>query len=80
MDRDAKLRAIERKTRQRLLLSGFTLVIYFSCVLNYTAAGSSLGRTIGSSPVTGSLLVFVSLIVIFIALEVLFLTLNHAGH
>lgn len=76
MDKESKLRAIKRKTRQRLLFSGITLVMYFSYVLNYTAAGSFLGEKIGSSQLTGSLMMFMALIVIFIGMEILFLALN----
>lgn len=76
MSKEAKLHAIKRKTRQRLLFSVITLTMYFAYVLNYTNAGSFLGETLGGSHVTGSLVMFASLIVIFILLEILFLVLN----
>lgn len=80
MDREQKIQRIQRKTRQRLLFAGITLVMYFSYVLNYTAAGSFLGEKIGSSQITGSLAMFMGLIVIFICLELIFLALNrHEG-
>lgn len=79
MDNDSRLQAIRRKTRQRLLFSGATLLMYFSYVLNYTGAGSFLREKIGGSSLTGSLLMFMSLIVIFIALELIFLALNREG-
>ena len=81
MDKDQKMRAIKRKTRQRLLFAAITLIMYFSYVLNYTAIGSFLGEKIGSSQVTGSLAMFMGLIVIFIGLELIFLALNrHEEH
>lgn len=79
MDREQKIRAIQRKTRQRLLFAGITLVMYFSYTFNYTAVGSFLGEKIGSSQLTGSLLMFISLIIIFIILELIFFALNRGG-
>lgn len=76
MDRDRKIRAIQRKTRQRLMFAGITLLMYFAYVLNYTAMGSFLGEKIGGSQLTGSLAMFMGLIVIFILLELIFLALN----
>lgn len=76
MDREQKIRAIQRKTRQRLLFAGITLLMYFSYVFNYTSMGSFLGDKIGGSQVTGSLAMFMGLIVIFIAMELIFLALN----
>ena len=79
MDKN-KIEAIRLKTRRRLLFTGITLVLYFSyVVLNYTSLGSSLHQPIGDSLITGSLVLFPSLILIFIALEVLFLFLNRRG-
>lgn len=75
MSQDPKLQAIARRTRRRLLFSLVTLVLYFSYVLNYTAAGDHLGERLGTSYVTGSLLMFACLILSFIALELLFLAL-----
>ena len=76
MDKEQKLELIRRKTRQRLLFTVLTLVLYFSYVFNYTAIGEALGERIGLSQVTGSLVMFVCLILVFIGLEVLFLALN----
>ena len=79
MDKN-KIEAIRLKTRRRLLFTGITLVLYFSyVVLNYTSLGSVLHQPIGDSLITGSLVLFPSLILIFIALEVLFLFLNRRG-
>ncbi|MFT6287831.1 MAG: uncharacterized membrane protein (DUF485 family) [Halieaceae bacterium] len=76
MDKN-KIEAIRLKTRRRLLFTGITLVLYFSyVVLNYTSLGNFLHQPIGDSLITGSLVLFASLILIFIALEVLFLFLN----
>jgi uncharacterized membrane protein (DUF485 family) len=75
-----KIEAIRLKTRRRLLFTGITLVLYFSyVVLNYTSLGSFMHKPIGDSLITGSLVLFPSLILIFIVLEVLFLFLNRRG-
>ena len=79
MDKN-KIEAIRLKTRRRLLFTGITLTLYFSyVVLNYTSLGSFLHQPIGDSMITGSLVLFASLILIFIVLEVLFLFLNSRG-
>ena len=75
MNRDDQLAAISRRTRRRLLFSLASLLLYFSYALNYTAGGARLGQRLGESYVTGSLLMFASLIVSFILLEFLFLAL-----
>ena len=51
-------------------------MLYFAYVLNYLPLGSFLGARLGESRVTGSLLMFAGLIVVFIILELLFLVLN----
>ena len=66
---------IKRKTMQRLLFSLVTLVLYFSFVLNWTNFGARLRETIGDSHITGSLVMFVVLVVVFILLELLFIYL-----
>jgi uncharacterized membrane protein (DUF485 family) len=71
-----KLDAIRRKTRQRLAFSLAVLALYFGYALNYLPSGAFLGKRIGASHVTGSLLMFAGLIVLFILLEVIFLALN----
>ena len=76
MSQDPKLQAIARRTRRRLSFSLVTLLLYFSYVLNYTAGGDRLGERLGTSHVTGSLLMFICLILSFIALELLFLALS----
>lgn len=76
VSREQKLEQVRRKTRQRLGYTAVTLLLYFSFALNWTDAGSFLAATLGGSAVTGSLLMFASLVVIFIGLEVLFLYLN----
>lgn len=76
MDKNQKLQVIARKTRQRLLFTLTLLVAYFSYVLNYAVLNEYLGAFIGESHITGSLLMFICLILFFIGLEVLFLALN----
>ncbi len=76
MTEQQRLEAIRRKTRQRLGFALLVLVLYFAYVLNYLPLGGFLGERLGDSRVTGSLLMFAGLIVVFILLELLFLVLN----
>lgn len=76
MSTEKKLAAIKRKTRQRLVFTLFTMCLYFSYVLSYTSAGAFLSDTLGDSNVSGSLALYVGLIIVFIMIEVLFLALN----
>lgn len=66
---------VKRKVRQRFAFSLVSLILYFSFALNWTAMGSGLRERIGDSHITGSLVVFVSLIVLFILLELIFIRL-----
>jgi uncharacterized BrkB/YihY/UPF0761 family membrane protein len=76
VDNDQKLRSITRRTRRRLLFSLVTLVLYFSYIFNYTSSNTRLGARIGESHITGSLVMFALLILVFLGLELLFLFLN----
>jgi uncharacterized membrane protein (DUF485 family) len=78
MDTDAKLQVIRARTRRRFVFTLITLLLYFSFVFNWTAAGGRLAERLGASHVTGSLLMFASLVVFFILLELVFLVLNQA--
>lgn len=78
MDTAAKLRIIRARTRRRFVFTLITLVLYFSFVLNWTAAGDRLAERLGATHITGSLLMFASLVVFFILLELVFLLLNRA--
>jgi hypothetical protein len=70
------LHRVQRKTRRRLLFSGVVLVLYFSFVLNWTSSGAVLRESLPGLSVTGSLLMFVLLVVVLILLELLFLALG----
>ncbi len=72
MDSEKALQ-IRQKIRQRFLFSGMTLVLYFAFALNWTDLGSGLREPLGDSSITGSLLFFVLLIVVFIGFEILFI-------
>ncbi|MEE4145330.1 MAG: DUF485 domain-containing protein [Halieaceae bacterium] len=76
MEAQRKLDAIRRRTRRRLAFSLVVLVSYFGYVLNYLPSGAFLGRRLGESQVTGSLLMFAGLIAFFILLELVFLAFN----
>lgn len=78
MDTAAKLRVITARTRRRFVFTGITLLLYFSFVLNWTDLGDRLAERLGGSHVTGSLLMFASLVVFFILLELVFLLMNQA--
>jgi uncharacterized membrane protein (DUF485 family) len=79
MDHNQKLQAVRRKTRQRLGFTLLTLVMYFTYVLNYTEGGAFLGEKLGDTYITGSLVMFASLIVLFLGLEIVFMVLNRDG-
>lgn len=66
---------VKRKIKQRFLFSLISLTLYFSFALNWTEFGSALRARIGESHITGSLVIFISLIVLFILLELLFIRL-----
>jgi hypothetical protein len=76
---EANVEAVHRKTRQRLLFTGIHLVLYFSFTLNWTSWGTALGTYVGDTWLTGSLLMFVLLILTFIALETVFLMMSRWG-
>ncbi len=73
---EQRLKAIKRKTRQRLGFTAVTMALYFTYVLSYTDGGAFLGETLGDSHISGSLALYVFLIVVFIVLEVIFLVIN----
>ena len=70
------LAAIRKKTRLRFLFAFFTVVLYGSFVLAYLEAGLFLRETIGNSSVTGALVLFWGLILIFLLMEYIFISLN----
>lgn len=80
MDDQTRFATIRRTTRRRFWFAGITLVLYFSFVLNWTSVGQFLGQRIGGNAVTGSLLMFAGLIVIFILMEAIFLKITNSGN
>ena len=76
---DSSVAAVHKKTRLRLFFTAVHLVLYFSFTLNWTGWGSGLASRLGSSEITGSLLMFVLLVLIFISLETLFMVLSRWG-
>ncbi len=80
VDKNEKFEAVRRKTRQRIVFTLIVMALYFTYVLNYTgSAGAFLGSTLGDSHISGSLLMFAGLIIVFIVLELIFLWLNRDG-
>ncbi len=70
---DPRLEYVRRKTRRRLLFSAAHLVLYFSFTLNWTSFGHVLSSQLGGGPMTGSLLMFILLVLIFLGMESVFL-------
>lgn len=75
MNEPDQLQRVKARTRRRLGFSLVVLVLYFSFVLNWTRWGEPLTQPLGDSQITGSLVMFVALIVVFITLEALFIAL-----
>lgn len=73
MNDSDRLRAVRARTRRRMVFSLLVLTLYFSFVLNWTEAGAFLARPLGGTQITGSLVMFVTLILLFIGLELVFL-------
>ncbi len=70
-----QLRAIQDRTRRRFRFSLAALTLYFSFTLAWTDIGQFLTEPLFGF-VNGALLLFVSLILIFVALEFWFLSLS----
>ena len=64
---------LQRQIRRRFLFASVTLIIYFSYALNYTEVGSFLNQRLGSSYISGSLLMYGLIIISSIGLELIFL-------
>ena len=64
---------LRRQIRRRFLFASVTLIIYFSYALNYTEIGSFLNQRLGSSYISGSLLMYGLIIISSIGLEWIFL-------
>ena len=64
---------LQRQIRRRFLFASVTLIIYFSYALNYTEVGSFLNQRLGSSYISGSLLMYGLIIISSIGLEWIFL-------
>jgi hypothetical protein len=75
VQRDDKLAAIRRKTRQRYLYALITMGLYFSFTLNYVDGGRELVAGLAVGKVPGPVVMFALLVIAFIALESLFLYL-----
>ena len=73
---DQILEAIRKKTRLRFLFVFVTLVLYGSFTLAYLEAGSFLRETVGDSLITGALVLFWGLILVFLLMEYIFISLN----
>ena len=78
MNERRKIEVVKRKTRLRLLFTALTMGLYFSYLFNYTSAGAFLGDRIGDSSISGSLVMYAGLIVVFIVLELFFLQINRS--
>lgn len=70
------LGSILSKVRQRFLFTTITVLLYGSLVLCYTDNGWFLRKLTGDSAISGGLILFLGLIVVFLLLEYIFLVLN----
>ena len=73
MKSDRERNFLRRQIRRRFLFASVTLIIYFSYALNYTEVGSFLNQRLGSSYISGSLLMYGLIIISSIGLEWIFL-------
>jgi len=73
---DPRLEGVQRKTRRRLLFSAIHLALYFTFTLNWTQWGAALAMPVGGGLLSGSIVMFIVLVLAFIALEFLFLALD----
>ena len=75
-NQDQILDSIRSKVRQRFLFTAMTVFLYGSFVLCYVDEGRVLNHVTGDSAISGGLVLFFSLIVVFLFLEYIFLTLS----
>lgn len=71
-----KDRLLKERTRRRFLFTGLHLLLYFSFSLNWTSWGSFLAERLGATYLSGAIVMFVALVVLFIVLESVFLWLS----
>lgn len=77
MTKDHQLAVIQRRTRRRFSFAGIALCLYFSFALVWTDFGRAMSVPLGETPINAALLMFISLIVIFISMEFLFLRISN---
>ncbi|MFK8021146.1 MAG: DUF485 domain-containing protein [Pseudomonadales bacterium] len=77
MTKDHQLAVIQRRTRRRFSFAAVALCLYFSFALVWTDFGSAMSKPLGDTPINAALLMFISLIVIFISMEFLFLRISN---
>jgi hypothetical protein len=75
-NQDQILESIRSKVRQRFLFVAITVFLYGSFVLCYVHEGRVLNHVTADSEISGGLVLFFGLIVVFLFLEYLFLALN----
>ena len=73
---DQILGSIRSKVRQRFLFAAITIFLYGSFVLCYIDEMWILSHVKGDSAISGGLVLFFGLIVVFLFLEYIFLALN----
>jgi hypothetical protein len=76
---DPRLDYVHVKTRRRLVFSAIHLLLYFSFALNWSELGNGLRQQLGDGPMTGSMLMFVILVLSFLAIECVFLLFDRDG-
>jgi TRAP-type C4-dicarboxylate transport system permease small subunit len=73
---ETKLAYVQKKTRRRLWFTAVLLFLYFSFALNWTSWGDALHGGVVNSSINGSTIFFLALIVIFIAMEFIFMAIG----
>ena len=71
-----KDRLLRERTRRRFFFTGLHLLLYFSFSLNWTSWGSFLAERLGATYLSGAIVMFAGLVVLFIVLESVFLWLS----
>ena len=77
MNEEQKLAAIAKRTKRRFTFSIIALLLYFSFALAWTDLGAFLSLPVAGGLLNGALVLFISLIIIFISLEFLFMRLSN---
>ena len=76
MNTESQLERIHKRTRRRFTFTAVALFFYFSFAFVWTDAGAALSNPIGDGAMNWALLMFISLIIIFVSMEFVFLRIS----